>query len=37
MANMGVVIVIGAIIASMVVANFMYTQYTTNFIETTGR
>ena len=35
MANMGVVIVIGAIIASMVVANFMYTQYTTNFIEST--
>jgi len=35
MANIGVVIVIGAIIASMVVANFMYTQYTTNFIEST--
>ncbi len=36
MANMGVVIVIGAIITSMVVANFIYTQYTTNFIETTA-
>ena len=35
MANMGVVIVVGAIIASMVIANFMYTQYTTNFIEAT--
>ena len=35
MASMGVVIVIGAIIASMVVANYMYTQYTTNFIEAT--
>jgi len=33
MANMGVVIVIGAIIASMVLANYMYTQYTTNYIE----
>ena len=33
MAGMGVVIVIGAIIVSMVVANFMYTQYTTNYIE----
>ena len=35
MANMGVVIVIGVIIASMVFANYMYTQYTTNFIEST--
>ncbi len=35
MASMGVIIVVGAIVASMVVANFMYTQYTTNFIETT--
>ncbi len=35
MAGMGVMIVIGATIASMVVANFMYTQYTTNFIEST--
>ncbi len=33
MARMGVVIVIGAIIGSMVLANFMYTQYQTNFIE----
>jgi len=33
MAGIGVVIVIGAIIASMVVANYMYTQYTTNYIE----
>jgi len=33
MAGMGVIIVIGAIIASMVVANYMYTQYTTNYIE----
>ena len=36
MANIGVVIVIGAIIASIIVANFMYTQYITNFIETTA-
>lgn len=36
MASMGVIIVVGAIVASMVVANFMYTQYTTNFIETTA-
>lgn len=36
MAGIGVVIVIGAIIASMVVANYMYTQYTTNYIETTA-
>jgi len=33
MAGIGVVIVIGAIIASMIVANYMYTQYTTNYIE----
>lgn len=33
MAGIGVVVVIGAIIASMVVANYMYTQYTTNYIE----
>ena len=33
MAGMGVIIVIGAIIASMVIANYMYTQYTTNYIE----
>ena len=33
MAGMGVIVVIGAIIASMVVANYMYTQYTTNYIE----
>jgi hypothetical protein len=30
---MGLVIVIGAIIGSMVLANFMYMQYQTNFIE----
>jgi len=30
---MGVIIVIGAIIASIVFANYMYTQYTTNYIE----
>ncbi|MDH3313401.1 MAG: DUF4352 domain-containing protein [Nitrosopumilus sp.] len=36
MARMGVIIVIGAIIASMVVANYMYTQYTTNYIESTA-
>ena len=36
MAQMGVVIVIGAIIASMVVANYMYTQYQTNYIESTA-
>ena len=35
MARVGLVIVIGAIIASMIIANFMYTQYTTNFIEST--
>ena len=35
MARIGIVIVIGAIIASMGVAMFMYTQYTTNFIEST--
>jgi len=33
MAGMGVVIVIGAIIASMGIAMFMYTQHTTNYIE----
>ena len=35
MARMGIVIVIGAIIGSMVLANFVYMQYQTNFIETT--
>jgi len=35
MARIGIVIVIGAIIASMGVTMFMYTQYTTNFIEST--
>ncbi|MCV0392180.1 MAG: DUF4352 domain-containing protein [Nitrosopumilus sp.] len=34
MAGLGVVIVIGAIIASMGAAMYMYTQYQTNFIET---
>ena len=34
MARMGLVIVIGAIIGSMVLANYVYTQYQTNFIET---
>ena len=34
MARMGLVIVIGAIIGSMILANYMYTQYQTNFIET---
>ena len=33
MARMGLVIVIGAIIGSMVLANYMYMQYQTNFIE----
>ena len=33
MAGLGVIIVIGAIIVSMGLAMFMYTQYTTNFIE----
>jgi hypothetical protein len=33
MGGIGVVIVIGAIIASMGVAMFMYTQYQTNYIE----
>ena len=33
MARMGLVIVIGAIIGSMVLANYMYIQYQTNFIE----
>ena len=36
MGGIGVVIVIGAIIASMGLAMFMYTQYTTNFIESTA-
>lgn len=36
MGGIGVVIVIGAIIASMAIAMFMYTQYTTNFIESTA-
>ena len=36
MTRMGVIVVLGAIIASMIVANFMYTQYTTNFIESTA-
>ncbi len=35
MAGLGVVIVIGAILASMGAAMYMYTQYQTNFIETT--
>ena len=33
MTRMGVIIVIGAIIASIVFANYTYTQYTTNYIE----
>ena len=33
MARMGLVIVIGAIIGSMILANYVYTQYQTNFIE----
>ena len=33
MAGMGVIIVIGVVIASMIFANYMYTQYTTNYIE----
>ena len=33
MAGIGIVIVIGAIIASMGIAMFMYTQYQTNYIE----
>ena len=33
MVRIGVVIVIGAIIGSMVLANYMYIQYQTNFIE----
>lgn len=36
MAQMGIVIVVGAIIASIVIANFAYTQYQTNYIETTA-
>ena len=35
MVQMGIVIVVGAIIASIVIANFAYTQYQTNYIETT--
>ena len=34
MARMGLVIVIGAIIGSMVLANYYYGEYKTNFIET---
>jgi len=34
MVRMGLVIVIGAILGSMILANYMYTQYQTNFIET---
>ena len=34
MVRLGLVIVIGAIIGSMILANYMYTQYQTNFIET---
>ena len=33
MVRMGLVIVIGAIIGSMVLANYTYMQYQTNFIE----
>ena len=36
MARVGLVIVIGAIIGSIILANYMYTQYTTNFIESTA-
>ncbi|QLH06682.1 DUF4352 domain-containing protein [Nitrosopumilus ureiphilus] len=36
MAGMGVIIVVGAIIASIIFANYMYTQYTTNYIEAVG-
>ncbi|AJM92646.1 MULTISPECIES: DUF4352 domain-containing protein [Nitrosopumilus] len=35
MAGLGIVIVIGAIIASMAAAMYMYTEYQTNYIETT--
>lgn len=35
MGGIGIVIVIGAIVASMGLAMIMYTQYTTNFIEST--
>ena len=35
MGGIGIVIVIGAIIASMGIAMIMYSQYTTNFIEST--
>ena len=33
MARVGLMIVIGTIIGSMILANYMYTQYQTNFIE----
>jgi hypothetical protein len=36
MAGLGIVIVIGAIIASMGIAMFMYTQYETNYIESSA-
>ena len=36
MARIGVVIVIAAIIVSMVIANYMYIQYQTNYIESTA-
>ena len=36
MSGIGIVIVLGAIIASMGLALFMYTQYETNFIESTA-
>ncbi|MGY5152363.1 MAG: DUF4352 domain-containing protein [Candidatus Nitrosopumilus sp. bin_6a] len=36
MGGVGIVIVIGAIVASMGLAMIMYTQYTTNFIESTA-
>jgi len=35
MGGVGLVIVVGAIVASMGIAMIMYTQYTTNFIEST--
>ena len=34
MAGIGIIIIIGAVIGSMVAANYMYTQYQTNYIET---
>ena len=37
MARMGLVIVLGAIIGAMVLANYVFTQYQTNFIETNAR